>query len=354
MAHYRYLQHAQRYGSAQYYVDDKEIVQVIGDSRIAWSVGDKWAMKNRTRSDVTNANSLNVEICVNKDGNYEKAVYNATELVKNLMIKFNRPADCVVRHFDASGKICPRSMSANNWQKWWEFKVAIQKPRELIIDLDRDSIAKEVKQVEIKEKTRFESKNGLDMIITYPQNLRIQLAEGLTLRQTGRYGINGTFFDTKNVKSADGCCMIAVDQGVPIQVKNDFDCLKKGIFVIDRAGNMYVDRIGHLDEWTRSDVYFAVGGLQLLPDYDPQGHYWQRDVLRHAWHTGIGYKDGEVYLITTSVRCDMATFRNKLKTLGLEGAIALDGGGSTQMNFKGRGIHQARGLNTIIRIKDWM
>ena len=352
MNHYRYLQNAQRYGSAHYYVDDKEIIQTIGDSRIAWSVGDTWAKKNRTRSDVTNANSINVEMCVNSDGDYEQTFKNTVELVKNLMIRFNVPVDRVVRHFDASGKICPRSMCENNWRKWWEFKYEIAKPRELIIDLDRDSTAKEVKTMETKEKTRFESKNGLDMIITYPQNLRIQLAEGLTLRQTGEYGINGTFFDTRNVKGADGCCMIAVDQGVPIQVKNDFDCLKKGIFVIDRAGNMYVDRIGHLKEWTRSDVYFAVGGLQLLPDYDPQGHYWQRDVLRHAWHTGIGYKDGEVYLITTSVRCDMATFRNKLKTLGLEGAIALDGGGSTQMNFKGRGLHQRRGLNTIIRLEN--
>lgn len=38
--HYKYLQNAQRYGSAHYYVDDGQIIQAIGDSRIAWSVGD--------------------------------------------------------------------------------------------------------------------------------------------------------------------------------------------------------------------------------------------------------------------------------------------------------------------------
>jgi N-acetylmuramoyl-L-alanine amidase len=28
----------------------------------------------------------------------------------------------VVRHYDASRKICPRSMSENNWEKWWAFR----------------------------------------------------------------------------------------------------------------------------------------------------------------------------------------------------------------------------------------
>lgn len=27
-----------------------------------------------------------------------------------------------MRHYDASRKICPQSMSADNWQKWWSFK----------------------------------------------------------------------------------------------------------------------------------------------------------------------------------------------------------------------------------------
>ena len=39
-AHYRYLNNATRYGSAHFYVDDKEIIQTIGDSYTAWSVGE--------------------------------------------------------------------------------------------------------------------------------------------------------------------------------------------------------------------------------------------------------------------------------------------------------------------------
>lgn len=38
-AHYRYLQRATRYGSAHYFVDDEQVIQTIGDSRVAWAVG---------------------------------------------------------------------------------------------------------------------------------------------------------------------------------------------------------------------------------------------------------------------------------------------------------------------------
>lgn len=139
MAHYRYLQGATRPGSAHYYVDDKEIIQTIGDSRVAWAVGDTWARKNRTRSDVTNYNSVSIEMCINSDSNGAAAYKNVLELTKNLMRKFKVPADRVVRHFDASGKPCPGSWQANKWAKWWQFKADIKKPIEWQIDLSKTS-----------------------------------------------------------------------------------------------------------------------------------------------------------------------------------------------------------------------
>ncbi|MDY3119218.1 MAG: peptidoglycan recognition family protein, partial [Peptoniphilus sp.] len=139
MAHYRYLQGATRPGSAHYYVDDKEIIQTIGDSRVAWAVGDTWARKHRTRSDVNNANSLSVELCINRDGNKPAAYKNLVELTKNLMARWHISADHVVRHFDASGKPCPGSWQANNWAMWRKFQADIRKPREWPMDLTRSS-----------------------------------------------------------------------------------------------------------------------------------------------------------------------------------------------------------------------
>jgi uncharacterized protein YgiM (DUF1202 family) len=38
------------------------------------------------------------------------------------MAKYNIPAIRVVRHYDASRKICPRAWSPNNWANWLRFK----------------------------------------------------------------------------------------------------------------------------------------------------------------------------------------------------------------------------------------
>lgn len=119
-AHYRNLQRPNsRVGSAHYYVDDKEIVQAIDDSVVAWAVGDKWARKNATRDDVTNYNSVSVELCINEGIDKAKAYDNLLRLTRYLMTKFNAE---VVRHFDATGKPCPSTWQANNWAQWWRFK----------------------------------------------------------------------------------------------------------------------------------------------------------------------------------------------------------------------------------------
>lgn len=137
--HQKYLTHATRSGSAHYYVDDNYIVQPIGDSYIAYSVGDKHSLKNRTRSDLNNSNTISVELCINSDGNYKQAYTNSVELVKNLMVKFNIPINNVVRHFDVSGKMCPNTMSKDNWKDWYKFKEDVSKPIQYMIDLEKDS-----------------------------------------------------------------------------------------------------------------------------------------------------------------------------------------------------------------------
>jgi N-acetylmuramoyl-L-alanine amidase CwlA len=140
-SHYRYLQAATRYGSAHYYLDDKEIIQIIGDSYTAWSIGDKWGYGNNPNriKDALNSNSISIELCINSDIDKAKAYKNLVELTKNLMKKFNISQDRVIRHFDATGKICPGSWSTNNWAKWWQFKEDIKNPIEWKIDLSKDS-----------------------------------------------------------------------------------------------------------------------------------------------------------------------------------------------------------------------
>ena len=114
--HYKYFSGGDRQASAHYFVDDKQVLQIIEDDKASWHVGD-----GKGKNGITNRNSIGIEICVNPDSNYDVALQKTIELVNFLMEKHNIPKENVVRHFDASGKICPKSMSKNNWAKWNEF-----------------------------------------------------------------------------------------------------------------------------------------------------------------------------------------------------------------------------------------
>ena len=141
MAHYRYLQSATRYGSAHYFVDDHEIIQVIGDSQVAWAVGDNQG-HGTALNGCTNQNSISIEMCVNSDGDFNKTLYQTIELTKELLRLY--PQARVCRHYDVSRKSCPAMMAGANNSKWNAFLKAIKEPRKLILDLSKDSVAKEV------------------------------------------------------------------------------------------------------------------------------------------------------------------------------------------------------------------
>ena len=112
-----YFNGGDRNASAHYFVDNNSIYQVVEDSNAAWSVGDGYG-----RYGITNYNSINIEMCTS--GNYnvsEETENNAIDLVKTLMAKYGVSIDRVVRHYDASRKVCP-NWSDNNWSRWYNFK----------------------------------------------------------------------------------------------------------------------------------------------------------------------------------------------------------------------------------------
>lgn len=102
-----------RAASWHYTVDDKEIVQSFSDDAQCWHAGNKYY----------NQNSIAIEICVNQDGDFKKAVENAIKLTKYLMDKYKIPASNVIQHNQASGKNCPRYLrSGDKGIKWSDFK----------------------------------------------------------------------------------------------------------------------------------------------------------------------------------------------------------------------------------------
>ena len=116
-AHFNFFNGGDRQSSAHYFVDDKQILRVIKDVDRSWAVGD-----GRDKYDITNENSLNIEMCINSDGDFNKTYLHTLKLVKHLMKEYNIPLKNVVRHYDASRKICPNIWKENNWAKWEKFK----------------------------------------------------------------------------------------------------------------------------------------------------------------------------------------------------------------------------------------
>lgn len=342
--HRNYVENNKRGASAHYFVDDKVIVQYVGDSLSAGSVGD-----GKGKYGITNANSLSIEMCINSDADYAKTYKNTLELTKNLMRKFNIPINRVVRHYDASRKNCPGHMRQNNWSKWWKLKEDIQKPIEWQIDLSKDS--EFGVDIKVQDKDYFTT-NGLKVIKTTADKIYIQQLGGKTLRQVGAYGINGTFFDTSKPELAESTWGIAINKSKPIgpnSDKNHWDkSIKRGT-VIYGEGKLTVERINNISEVKRK-IDWAIGGVGLYPSFDPRTEQVPKDILRHTNHTGIGFKGNIIYLIV-SEPCSMYSFKEKILKLNIDGAIALDGGGSTQMFYKNNfGIHSIRKLNNIVGV----
>ncbi len=105
--------------SVHFYVGSDGIWQAaeIGDG--TYAIGKEYGGEHRIK-DAENRNTINVEICVNEDGDYQKAWEYAKDLVKYLMGETGIPAERVIRHFDAKGKYCPRKMMDDPalWEKF--------------------------------------------------------------------------------------------------------------------------------------------------------------------------------------------------------------------------------------------
>ncbi|MBE7122072.1 S-layer homology domain-containing protein [Bacillus cereus] len=99
-----------RSASWHFTVDDKEIYQHLPLNENGWHAGDG-------AEGTGNRESIAIEIAVNQDGDYNKAVENARKLAAYLMGELNVPLENVKKHQFWSGKNCPAIMIKNNaWE----------------------------------------------------------------------------------------------------------------------------------------------------------------------------------------------------------------------------------------------
>lgn len=142
-----YFYGGDRNASAHYFVDDNSIWQSVEESNSAWAVGD-----GKGSYGITNQNSISIEMCCNSDCKVsEKTEANALELVKSLMDKYNISINNVVRHYDASRKICP-NWSDDNWQRWSNFKSKLAGETVVNIPITTTPVETSINDLVIKSK----------------------------------------------------------------------------------------------------------------------------------------------------------------------------------------------------------
>lgn len=144
MAHYRYFSQATVTASAHYFVDDKQILRIIPENEMAYHVGAKSYKTNYFGSYPNNC-LVGVEMCVNPDGDFNKTYWASVWLCADILYRHKlNPDKDLVRHYDITGKDCPRMfvddasakqfLGTNAYGAWTTFKADVKKAYQLMVN----------------------------------------------------------------------------------------------------------------------------------------------------------------------------------------------------------------------------
>lgn len=127
----KYYAENDRGASAHYYCDDSGIYQSVPLEHAAYAVGLGGMSKPYIANPpfykkATNTNSVSIEICGSRSSSEgsEQTKENAARLCACLMKELNIPITNVIRHYDVTGKKCPR-WAVDNPSKWDIFRLEV-------------------------------------------------------------------------------------------------------------------------------------------------------------------------------------------------------------------------------------
>lgn len=117
--------------SAHYFVghasEKGQIYQSVAEYNTAWHCGATAYIHKECR----NANSIGIELCCHVSNGVwyfdKETVDAAVELTKDIMKRYNIPVENVVRHFDVTGKACPKPF-VSDLAAWRDFKARLVAP----------------------------------------------------------------------------------------------------------------------------------------------------------------------------------------------------------------------------------
>ncbi len=309
LAHFAYFNGGNRQSSADFFVDDKEILQVNDyHTFYTWHCGD-----GKGKYGITNNNSVGIEICVNEDGDYSVAFELAVECTKRLMRELKIDADHVVRHYDASGKNCPASMHGKTWGKWELFQNLIREEK---------TVPRTVYYINDTYKQEI-----------YPPNLEFAVCDCRKKSVEAENYFNAGFF----AQTKDGTIPIGNLAGngkIYAQSKDNPDWINVSgkaltTLYVKHDGSFGIEKMDSLEG---KDIKTAISGIPItrnrkqvtLEQIKEEGY--DGSELYDTWHNFLGIAGTDIYLV--SKKCGFEEMHWLMVALGLTDVIKLDGGGS--------------------------
>lgn len=117
LRHYKYFNNNKVKASAHYFVDCEGILRIIPENEMAYHVGAKHYKTTRFGT-YPNAHLIGVEMCVNSDGVFSETYKRAVWVVADIIRRHKWDVDsALVRHFDITGKDCPKMFTHDSYAK---------------------------------------------------------------------------------------------------------------------------------------------------------------------------------------------------------------------------------------------
>ncbi|MFM2228886.1 MAG: hypothetical protein RL607_144 [Bacteroidota bacterium] len=116
------------YASPHFLVDDHQIIQCLPEDEAGFHVGTAFYNytplarilmgKQKSANNVT----IGIEMCVNRDGNFDRTLEQAALLTRHLANKYCIDRNHILRHYDISRKECPKMLlDPMSWNKFLDF-----------------------------------------------------------------------------------------------------------------------------------------------------------------------------------------------------------------------------------------
>lgn len=303
--------------NATFIVDDNTVVKAMELTEVSYALGDT----DPAKSDVYNTNSLNIEMCVNADGNYLKTVGNTVYLVRGLLEKIpgaelKQHADSWSEgrnqyHADSAQKNCPEILrSESTWWTWERF-VYFSKHKELPIPfLDFNPMVEAEVPDELKEYLGFTVK---------AEDKKEEVSKVDSISDLNKYITSSSLFVNNNLNDDE---RLAFDRYIEIDAEAIFNKIKdnsKAIKLSDEELKSLITSVNLACKMEKVNPLIVIELINSYTGYLSYGGNVQKEDNNFG---GLKDKKGE-YIKYSNINEGAIAFTQYIKTLTSKSKLKL-------------------------------